>query len=245
MKMRTIARSSIWRGTFHVPIVATNGVRFADPAERPLFDVLTCIRHKTESRLGRKKAGAQRRALSEASRGDGAAVSAIFPTRWPQPTRSPSGCSTRWPISAIAFRNIRCRPARPPTSFLRKLADLGARERYRPYHDRARAQIARELDLIERLDLAGYFLIVWDIVNFCRQHDILVQGRGSAANSAVCYSLGHHRRRSGRAWICCSSGFCRKSAANGPTSISICRAATGASGSSSTSTKSTAGWAPR
>ena len=75
-------------------------------------------------------------------------------------------------------------------SFLRKIAEVGARERYRPYHDRARAQIARELDLIEKLNLAGYFLIVWDIVNFCRQHDILVQGRGSAANSAVCYSLG-------------------------------------------------------
>src|SRR4030095_1665969 len=63
-------------------------------------------------------------------------------------------------------------------------------ERYRPYHDKARAQIARELALIEKLDLAGYFLIVWDIVNYCRQQDILVQGRGSAANSAVCYSLG-------------------------------------------------------
>ena len=93
---------------------------------------------------------------------------------------------SRLPVS----RSIRCRRAKPPSSFLRKLADLGARERYRPYHERARAQIARELDLIERLDLAGYFLIVWDIVNFCRQHDILVQGRGSAANSAVCYSLG-------------------------------------------------------
>ena len=81
-------------------------------------------------------------------------------------------------------------PGETHSSFLRKLTDLGARERYRPYHDRARAQIARELDLIERLDLAGYFLIVWDIVNFCRHHDILVQGRGSAANSAVCYSLG-------------------------------------------------------
>jgi error-prone DNA polymerase len=75
-------------------------------------------------------------------------------------------------------------------SFLRKIAQAGARERYRPYHERARRQIQRELDLIEKLDLAGYFLIVWDIVNFCRQHDILVQGRGSAANSAVCYSLG-------------------------------------------------------
>src|SRR5947208_315425 len=75
-------------------------------------------------------------------------------------------------------------------TFLRKMAEAGARERYRPYHDRARAQIARELDLIGKLNLAGYFLIVWDIVNFCRQHDVLVQGRGSAANSAVCYSLG-------------------------------------------------------
>ncbi len=81
-------------------------------------------------------------------------------------------------------------PGETMASFLRKIAQAGARERYRPYHDRARAQIARELNLIEKLDLAGYFLIVWDIVNFCRQEDILVQGRGSAANSAVCYSLG-------------------------------------------------------
>ena len=75
-------------------------------------------------------------------------------------------------------------------SFLRKRADEGARRRYRPYHDKARRQIERELALIEKLKLAGYFLIVWDIVNFCREHGILVQGRGSAANSAVCYSLG-------------------------------------------------------
>ena len=68
----------------------------------------------------------------------------------------------------------------------------GRRARALPAVSRAapRAQIERELDLIEKLDLAGYFLIVWDIVNFCRQQDILVQGRGSAANSAVCYSLG-------------------------------------------------------
>ena len=65
-------------------------------------------------------------------------------------------------------------------SFLRAITEVGARERYRPYHERARRQIARELDLIGTLDLAGYFLIVWDLVNFCRQQDILVQGRGSA-----------------------------------------------------------------
>src|SRR5262249_19796981 len=75
-------------------------------------------------------------------------------------------------------------------SFLRHITEAGVRERYQPYHDKARAQIARELGLIEKLDLAGYFLIVWDIVNYCRQQDILVQGRGSAANSAVCYGLG-------------------------------------------------------
>jgi error-prone DNA polymerase len=51
-------------------------------------------------------------------------------------------------------------------------------------------QLKRELDLINKLGFAGYFLIVWDIVNFCRESDIMVQGRGSAANSAVCYSLG-------------------------------------------------------
>ena len=66
----------------------------------------------------------------------------------------------------------------------------GARDRYRPYHEKARRQIERELALIGKLELAGYFLIVWDIVNFCRREGILVQGRGSAANSAVCYSLG-------------------------------------------------------
>src|SRR6185437_8488684 len=61
---------------------------------------------------------------------------------------------------------------------------------FHPYHERARKQIERELALIEKLKLPGYFLIVWDIVDFCRRNDILCQGRGSAANSAVCYALG-------------------------------------------------------
>ncbi len=81
-------------------------------------------------------------------------------------------------------------PGETMNSFLRKRTDEGARQRYRPYHERARRQIERELALIEKLKLAGYFLIVWDIIQFCREQGILVQGRGSAANSAVCYSLG-------------------------------------------------------
>ena len=80
-------------------------------------------------------------------------------------------------------------------SFLRERTFEGARDRYlRPGQgdlwQRARRQIERELALIEKLKLAGYFLIVWDIVQYCRRENILVQGRGSAANSAVCYSLG-------------------------------------------------------
>jgi error-prone DNA polymerase len=79
-------------------------------------------------------------------------------------------------------------------SFLRQRTYEGMISRYgppeEPAGERARKQIDRELALIERLDLPGYFLIVWDIVRFCREKNILVQGRGSAANSAVCYSLG-------------------------------------------------------
>src|SRR5208337_4124626 len=74
-------------------------------------------------------------------------------------------------------------------SFLRRRVEEGACRRYQPYHERARRQIERELALIEKLKLEGYFLIVWDIVRFCRENDILAQGRGSAANSAVCYAL--------------------------------------------------------
>jgi error-prone DNA polymerase len=75
-------------------------------------------------------------------------------------------------------------------SFLRQRTDEGARHRYRPYQEKAQRQIERELAMIEKLKLPGYFLIVWDLVEFCRKNGILAQGRGSAANSAVCYSLG-------------------------------------------------------
>jgi error-prone DNA polymerase len=174
---------------FHVPIVATNGVRFADPVERPLFDVLTCIHDKTTlAQAGQKLARNAERYLKPPED-----MARLFHDL-PETVAATRALSDRlqYTMADLGYRfpEYPVPPGETATSFLRKLADLGARERYRPYHDRARAQIARELDLIERLDLAGYFLIVWDIVNFCRQHDILVQGRGSAANSAVCYSLG-------------------------------------------------------
>jgi len=75
-------------------------------------------------------------------------------------------------------------------SFLRTIVWFGAQQRYAAIRPKVKRQIEEELILITKLGFPGYFLIVWDIVNFCREHDIMVQGRGSAANSAVCYCLG-------------------------------------------------------
>ena len=174
---------------FRVPIIATNDVRCATPADRPLFDVLTCVRHHTTlDAAGRRLARNAERYLKspemmaelfsdlpEAIAGTQALAERLEYTM--------ADLGYRFPIYPVP-------PGETAASFLRHMTEVGARDRYRPYHDKARAQISRELDLIEKLDLAGYFLIVWDIVNYCRQQDILVQGRGSAANSAVCYSLG-------------------------------------------------------
>jgi error-prone DNA polymerase len=174
---------------FRVPTIVTNGVRFATPAERPLFDVLTCIRHHTTvEAAGRRLAANAERYLKTP-----ADMVALFADHADAVARTRELADRlQYTMADLGYRfpDYPAPAGETQISFLRKIADVGARERYRPFHDKARAQIARELDLIEKLDLAGYFLIVWDIVNFCRQHDILVQGRGSAANSAVCYSLG-------------------------------------------------------
>jgi error-prone DNA polymerase len=174
---------------FHLPIVATNGVRFAEPSDRPLYDVLTCIRHKTTlERAGRRLACNAERYLKSPE-----AMARLFADH-PSAIAATRELSDRlgYTMADLGYRfpEYPVPAGETMISFLRTITKVGARERYRPYHDRARRQIERELDLIEKLDLAGYFLIVWDLVNFCRQHDILVQGRGSAANSAVCYSLG-------------------------------------------------------
>ncbi|HXG89908.1 MAG TPA: error-prone DNA polymerase [Vicinamibacterales bacterium] len=174
---------------FGVPIVATGGVRFAAPEDRALCDVLTTIReHTTLDLAGRLLAANAERYLKPPAQ-----MARLFADR-PEAVQETRTLADRlqFTMKDLGYRFPRypVPPGESEISFLRKIAEVGARDRYRPYHDRARAQIARELDLIEKLDLAGYFLIVWDIVNFCRQQDILVQGRGSAANSAVCYSLG-------------------------------------------------------
>ena len=185
---------------FRVPTIVTNGVRFATPAERPLFDVLTCIHHHTTlGAAGRRLAPNAERFLKSPQE-----MAALFRDQPGALARTRElGDRLHYTMADLGYRfpDYPVPAGETQVSFLRKITEVGARERYgtatgrsqtgsAPSYERARAQIARELDLIEKLQLAGYFLIVWDIVNFCRQHDILVQGRGSAANSAVCYSLG-------------------------------------------------------
>jgi error-prone DNA polymerase len=174
---------------YRVPIVATNGVRFATVGERPLFDVLSCIYHRTTlDTAGRLLARNAERYLKSPE-----LMAELFSDR-PDALAGTIALAERldYTMADLGYRfpSYPVPPGENEMSFLRHITEAGARNRYRPYHDKARAQITRELDLIEKLDLAGYFLIVWDIVNYCRQQDILVQGRGSAANSAVCYSLG-------------------------------------------------------
>ena len=174
---------------FRVPVMAANGIRFATPEARPLYDVFTCLRHKTTlEAAGRRLTKNAERYLKPP------AIMARLFGDLPDALKGTEALAERleFTLADLGYRfpDYPVPDGGSQIAFLRQLAQVGGRDRYRPYHDRARAQIARELDLIEKLQLAGYFLIVWDIVNFCRQQGILVQGRGSAANSAVCYALG-------------------------------------------------------
>jgi error-prone DNA polymerase len=176
-------------GAFRVPVMAANDVRCATPGDRQLFDVLTCIdQHTTLDAAGRLLARNAERYLKSPE-----AMADLFSDR-PDALAGTAALAERleYTMADLGYRFplYPVPPGETEASFLRHIAEAGARDRFRPYHDKARAQMRRELDLIDKLDLAGYFLIVWDIVNYCRQQDILVQGRGSAANSAVCYSLG-------------------------------------------------------
>lgn len=172
-----------------LPIVATNGPIYADPSRRALQDVLTCIHHKTSiAEAGRLLGYNSERYLKTSH--EMCRLFADLPEAIAQTTEIAGRLQFTLQDLGYEFPRYPVPPGETEMSYLRQLTEEGARRRYRPYYDRAQRQVERELDLIEKLKLPGYFLIVWDLVDFCRQHDILVQGRGSAANSAVCYSLG-------------------------------------------------------
>jgi len=171
------------------PIVATNGVRLARPEQKPLHDVLTSIRnHTTVARAGTlliPNAEAHVKTAAQMARLFAHAPEAVHNAARiaERVTHSLDSLRYRFPAAPVPAGET-------PFSHLYALAQEGATRRYRPMSPAAARQIAHELDIIERLELAGYFLIVQDIVRFCVESGILCQGRGSAANSAVCYCLG-------------------------------------------------------
>ncbi len=174
---------------FNLPLLATNGVAYATPPERELLDAFTCIRNHCQL----DDAGRLLAANSERHLRTSAEMAALF-ADIPEAIANTQELSARldFTLADLGYQFPRYPVPEGETmaSFLRERTLEGARRRYRPLSDRARRQLERELVLIEKLDLAGYFLIVWDLIRFCGREGILVQGRGSAANSAVCYSLG-------------------------------------------------------
>src|SRR5438093_610291 len=156
---------------------------------RPLLDVLTCIRLGTTL----DQAGRWLLANTERHLKPPAEMAALFrdmPDAIRQSRRIAERCAFTLADLGYRFPEFPLAPGETPIGHLRALTYAGARDRYRTVTPTVQRQLEHELGMIERLDLAGYFLIVWDIVRFCRERGILCQGRGSAANSAVCYALG-------------------------------------------------------
>ena len=179
--------------TLGVPWVATNDVHYARVEDRAVHDVLCALRHaRTLDVMGTRLRPNGEWHLRSAAQ---------MLRRW---RHAPEGVRATLAVAErCTFRMDELRPTLPGfplppgvsgDEYLERLVDQGAYERWgapgsagrTPAHDR---QIAHELGMIRKLGLAGYFLIVWDIVRFARREGILCQGRGSAANSAVCYCL--------------------------------------------------------
>jgi error-prone DNA polymerase len=189
---RNRAALSIAR-SLNLPILATNGVGYAAAPARELCDAFTAIRHhRTLSTAGRLLSRNSERFLKSTEE-----MQQLF-SDLPEAIANTGKLSSRLEFTlndlGYEFPRYPVPEGETMNSFLRERSWEGFHQRYgratADLETRARSQIEKELKLIEKLKLAGYFLIVWDLVRFCREQNILMQGRGSAANSAVCYSLG-------------------------------------------------------
>ena len=178
---------------FHLPVLATNGVNMATALEREVLDVLTTIRHHASL----DEAGLLLQHNANRHLRAGKEMAALF-REIPKAIAETKELSSRlqFEMKGMGYQ-FPLYPVGDETmdSFLHKRTMEGVSHRYgakssASLRKKAEKQVEHELALIAKLGLAGYFLIVWDIVEFCRKNGILVQGRGSAANSAVCYSLG-------------------------------------------------------
>jgi error-prone DNA polymerase len=179
--------------SLNLPVIATNGVQYATEKDRAILDVLTSIRHHTTlDQAGRLLSSNTARSLRSMQ-----CMTALF-ADIPEAIANTRIVSQRLEFTldnlGYQFPHYPVPHGETMDSFLAQRVEEGVLKRYgspakRPLLDKARAQVEHELKLIARLGFAGYFLIVWDLIRYCQQHGILAQGRGSAANSAVCYAL--------------------------------------------------------
>ncbi len=172
-----------------LPAVATGGVLYAAPSQREVLDVFTCARHHTHlDAAGRRLDRNAERFLRS-----GEEMAGLFADR-PEAIANAGRIAERLEFSlenlGYEFPRFRNLGDAEMNALLRERSYAGLRGRYPEITPQIRGTIEKELALIGELGFAGYFLIVWDIVEHCRQQGILVQGRGSAANSVVCYALG-------------------------------------------------------
>ena len=187
---RRLARLHRLAATAYVPLLATNEVLYHHPARRPLQDVLTCIREKTTiDAIGKRLEANAERYLKPA-----AEMARLF-RDVPEAIAETMRFSNRIDFSLDQLRyQYPDEPVPPGKTAQQHLEDLtwaGAQHHFPgEIDDTLRATLRKELDLIAELKYAHYFLTVHDIVRYARDQNILCQGRGSAANSAVCYVLG-------------------------------------------------------
>ena len=176
-------------GAYRLELLATNGVKYAKPYGREVLDVFTCIREHTYLDAAGKLLAQNAECHLKSDR----QMRKIF-ADLPQAIENTSLLAERLTFSleklGYEFPEYPVPAGHTMDSFLRTIVWFGAQQRYAAISTKVKRQLEEELALITKLGFPGYFLIVWDIVNFCREHNIMVQGRGSAANSAVCYCLG-------------------------------------------------------
>jgi error-prone DNA polymerase len=174
-----------------IGLVATNNVHYAERPGQQLHDVLTSIRHRAT--LPEALGAGLLHPNSEQYLKSAAQMAALFaglPEALRNTLRIAERCDASLDFAAQRLPAFPVPEGHTTESYLRHLCQEGLARRFRPITERARAQLDHELGVIERLGLAGYFLVVWDIVRFAREQGIRCQGRGSAANSLAAYVLG-------------------------------------------------------
>ncbi|MBC2601780.1 error-prone DNA polymerase [Puniceicoccus vermicola] len=177
------------RASRRLPIVATGGVLAARREDRLVADVFAALRnHVSLDRAGRLlEPNGERRLRSP---GEMAMIFADLPECVEESARLAERLEFTLENLGYEFPTFPVPAGETMESYLRGVVWSGARERYCTISPAVRKQIEHELHLIAKLGFCGYFLLVWDLIRFCHREEILVQGRGSAANSAVCYCLG-------------------------------------------------------